>query len=634
MTTAKCEGHAAKLLARIDDIRRSHPEMCDLLVVPGDGGAAVPVHSLVMAATSSYFMTQLTRWHDEQEEEEGGGSGSGGDSLSSSASSSAASSSSKTDDTTPDKKKMITITIPDIDASTLNTVVHFAYTGEVPLDTARKDDALLLLSGLQRLDMTDAQATTEEWVVEQLDPASVLRVRHMAERHHMAGLKAKADEYVDRNFKKVTKTEEWEMLAAEEVGDVLARDGLRPCGEINVFHALVRWARGGGEGSEGGGGGAGGGDGGGGESKGAGDDREAQFVDLLGRCVRGPLLSSNELSVVVLMEPLVVNSNPAMRAMVRVLQERNADPSQKAQFASPEPLCRRRADAVVKIFALGGVNDGESHDSMECFDPSTNEWSAMTPMSTARKKHGVAVVDGKLYAVGGDNEDDEQLSSVECFDPTTKQWSAMTPMSTVRSNLGVAVVDGKLYAVGGYDEDEDSFSSVECFYPSTEQWSAVAAMSTARSCFGVATLDGKLYAVGGFDGTNRTLSSVECFDPSTGEWSPVAAMGTGRYFHGVAAVEGKLYVAGGLDAGSSTLSNVDCFDPSTGQWRAVADMGTPRFGHAVAVVEDKLFVAGGYDGNARLSSVECFDPSTGVWSDMAPMSLYRNLLALASMECP
>ena len=59
---------------------------------------------------------------------------------------------------------------------------------KVALDTSRKDDALPLLSGLQRLDMHDAQATVEEWVGDQLEATTALRVRHMAERHHMANV--------------------------------------------------------------------------------------------------------------------------------------------------------------------------------------------------------------------------------------------------------------------------------------------------------------------------------------------------------------------------------------------------------------------------------------------------------------
>jgi N-acetylneuraminic acid mutarotase len=78
---------------------------------------------------------------------------------------------------------------------------------------------------------------------------------------------------------------------------------------------------------------------------------------------------------------------------------------------------------------------------VECFDPSTGQWSAVAAMSTARGGHGVAVVDGKVYAVGGMNADEDPLSSVECFDPSTGQWSVVAPMSTARNVLGVGVVD-------------------------------------------------------------------------------------------------------------------------------------------------------------------------------------------------
>jgi N-acetylneuraminic acid mutarotase len=53
----------------------------------------------------------------------------------------------------------------------------------------------------------------------------------------------------------------------------------------------------------------------------------------------------------------------------------------------------------------------------------------------------VAVVDGKLYVVGGMDDTRTALSSVECFDPSTGQWSMMAwEMSTARAYLrGVAM---------------------------------------------------------------------------------------------------------------------------------------------------------------------------------------------------
>ena len=52
-------------------------------------------------------------------------------------------------------------------------------------------------------------------------------------------------------------------------------------------------------------------------------------------------------------------------------------------------------------------------------------------MATARDAVGVAVLDGKLYAVGGYGGG--HLSSVERYDPATNAWQAVAPMATARA---------------------------------------------------------------------------------------------------------------------------------------------------------------------------------------------------------
>ena len=64
----------------------------------------------------------------------------------------------------------------------------------------------------------------------------------------------------------------------------------------------------------------------------------------------------------------------------------------------------------------------------------------------------MAVLDGKVYAVGG-NDDDGYLSSVERYDPALDVWEAVAPMAEARYKLAVAVlvawgVDGPPGATG------------------------------------------------------------------------------------------------------------------------------------------------------------------------------------------
>lgn len=99
----------------------------------------------------------------------------------------------------------------------------------------------------------------------------------------------------------------------------------------------------------------------------------------------------------------------------------------------------------------------------------------MAPTTSCRTSVGVAVLDGFLYAVGG--QDGVQcLNHVERYDPKENKWSKVrtiavkliiqfnsihsivfwgkkkvAPMTTRRLGVAVAVLGGYLYAIGGSD---------------------------------------------------------------------------------------------------------------------------------------------------------------------------------------
>ena len=107
-----------------------------------------------------------------------------------------------------------------------------------------------------------------------------------------------------------------------------------------------------------------------------------------------------------------------------------------------------------RLVVIGGDDiDGEFVSSLERYDPSTNEWDeeAVAPMPSARRVVGMAVLDGKLYAAGGEIEaDGATFNLVERYDLTTKAWEEVAPMAEARYAHAVAVLDGTLYAVGGF----------------------------------------------------------------------------------------------------------------------------------------------------------------------------------------
>jgi len=94
------------------------------------------------------------------------------------------------------------------------------------------------------------------------------------------------------------------------------------------------------------------------------------------------------------------------------------------------------------LYVMGGENaDHETLASAEVFDPSIGAWTAL-PMTWSRQRHTLSdgphsrtatVADGRLYVMGGGNANLEALTSAETFDPRTGSWTSVPPMSTARS---------------------------------------------------------------------------------------------------------------------------------------------------------------------------------------------------------
>lgn len=73
--------------------------------------------------------------------------------------------------------------------------------------------------------------------------------------------------------------------------------------------------------------------------------------------------------------------------------------------------------------------------TIEKYDLRTNTWVQVGVMNGRRLQFGVAVIDNKLYVVGG-RDGLKTSNMVECYNPINKVWSTMSPMSTHRHGLG------------------------------------------------------------------------------------------------------------------------------------------------------------------------------------------------------
>ncbi|XP_055014873.1 kelch-like protein 4 isoform X1 [Boleophthalmus pectinirostris] len=138
-----------------------------------------------------------------------------------------------------------------------------------------------------------------------------------------------------------------------------------------------------------------------------------------------------------------------------------------------------------KLFAVGGRDGSSCLRSMECFDPHTNKWSMCAPMTKRRGGVGVATYNNFLYAVGGhdapaSNHCSRLSDCVERYDPKTDTWTTVSPLSVPRDAVGVCLLGDRLYAVGGYD-GQCYLNTVESYDAQNNDWSEEVPLNIGRA---------------------------------------------------------------------------------------------------------------------------------------------------------
>ncbi|KAA8586673.1 hypothetical protein FQN60_016394 [Etheostoma spectabile] len=458
------------------NLLRKHRELCDVVLVVG--AKKIYAHRVILSACSPYFRAMFTGELAESRQTE--------------------------------------VVIRDIDERAMELLIDFAYTSQV---TVEEGNVQTLLPAACLLQLAEIQEACCEFLKRQLDPSNCLGIRAFADTHSCRELLRIADKFTQHNFQEVMESEEFMLLPANQLIDIISSDELNVRSEEQVFNAVMAWV------------------------KYSIQERRPQLPQVL-QHVRLPLLSPKFLVGTVGSDPLIKSDEEC------------------SGLSSPCP-------------SVGGWCSGDAISSVERYDPQTNEWRMVASMSKRRCGVGVSVLDDLLYAVGG-HDGSSYLNSVERYDPKTNQWSSdVAPTSTCRTSVGVAVLGGYLYAVGGQD-GVSCLNIVERYDPKENKWTRVASMSTRRLGVAVAVLGGFLYAVGGSDGTSP-LNTVERYNPQENRWHTVSPMGTRRKHLGCAVYQDMIYSVGGRDD-TTELSSAERYNPRTNQWSPVVAMTSRRSG--------------------------------------------------------
>ena len=302
----------------------------------------------------------------------------------------------------------------------------------------------------------------------QITIANCVEVERMAADLLLEDVQTHVGNFVRDNFEELVQSGCFLQLSKSSMAYALSSDGLKGLSEMELYRATRAWI-----------------------SHDHSERRTSAYTLL--RHIRFPLMTPAELLQISQEEDQSESSGrgrggggegvdanvapepPLMRsdtACINLLLE--ASNYQMLPFVQPLLQTERtqiRSDCV-RLLALGGVMRHQLVVSRElCFYEEKEEeeegeeeeggsgakrggsWRALQPMEVPRYQHGVALLGGFLFIVGGQSTYDTKgktaVDSAYRYDPRFDRWLQMASLNEKRTFFHLSALKGKLYAVGG-----------------------------------------------------------------------------------------------------------------------------------------------------------------------------------------
>ncbi|KAK5654726.1 hypothetical protein OQA88_7051 [Cercophora sp. LCS_1] len=274
--------------------------------------------------------------------------------------------------------------------------------------------------------------------------------------------------------------------------------------------------------------------------------------------------------------------------------------------------------------------------------PRQQAWTTLSPIPTGpiHEHSTVLLSPTQLATIGGVLQAGGVINSVYIYNIPNNTWTRASPLPITINHANGAVVDSKIYVLGGMTGPSWSGTPNSYVYdPTTDKWTSISPMpaSEARGSAVMGVHNKTIWLASGKTGSGgRSVTTVSAFDTASGKWITVPDKAKnipeGRDHGGGGIVGTKFYQIAGSDGAianrKDTVFVLDLEALEKGWVTAKGKMPTPRRGFASAVVGEEIWTFGG-EGNPDTQSgvfgeVEVYDTGKDSWRKVSGMKVPRH----------
>ncbi|KAI1235567.1 hypothetical protein IHE44_0002446 [Lamprotornis superbus] len=380
------------------------------------------------------------------------------------------------------------IELEGISVDIMKEILDYIFSGQIRLNEETIQD---VVQAADLLLLTDLKTLCCEFLEGCIAAENCIGIRDFALHYCLHHVHYLASEYLETHFRDVSSTEEFLELTPQKLKEVLSMEKLNVGNERYVFEAVIRsrCLRAG-----------------------------ADCVSVLPPQVHMKDVMSavwvSGLDAAYLREQMM--SEPLVREIVKECNNIPLTPPQQgeAMLASFKP--RGYSECIVTV-------GGEERVEMP-----RDEYTEKQEQGSFGHEIGCyAAMKKKIYAMGGGSYG-KLFESVECYDPRTQQWTAICPLKERRFGAVACGVASELYVFGGVRSRDDSQASemVTCksefYHDEFKRWiylndQNLCIPTSSSFVYGAVPIGASIYVIGDLD-TGTNYDYVREFKRSTGTW--------------------------------------------------------------------------------------------------------------------
>jgi N-acetylneuraminic acid mutarotase len=191
------------------------------------------------------------------------------------------------------------------------------------------------------------------------------------------------------------------------------------------------------------------------------------------------------------------------------------------------------------IWFVGGYrgnHPGPGYTHVWKYDTAADKWSRGPDLPAPRGAGAAALVGRSIHFFGGlDNTRGADKADHWALDLDNQAagWVRKASLLRARNHLSAASVNGQLYAIGGQLDEEEkqvSLTNVERYDPATNTWTRVASLPGPRShtTSGTFVHKGRIIVVGGETGFEKVRREIFSYDPAANKWTQIGLLPSAR----------------------------------------------------------------------------------------------------------